>query len=482
MNNVVILKEESAIDRDALAAEQAFFGALFNSPESYINAASIIKPEYFIYPLHSSLLNAFIECRNSGLKGDLTEICRCLGSKAEDLTDQDETVRAYCVKLFTNAITLSASRYAKEVRDYWSLRQLRNVMTKSFQGGLPENNLNDVFDRFDEIRRERADEGCSSASVEELCMAVLEQSAKISSKQEKEPGLTTGIPELDRIMLGFRPGELVIIAGRPGAGKSTVATSLALAASHTSKGDRRGGVGFLGLELGDNAIGARMLADICSGERDAPSHSDIRAGRITDNQLWMMQDARDKLRQHSLMIDYRSSVTVSDVEAICRSWQRDFEKQGRKLEAVFVDYLKQVRTSDRYRGNRVYEIGEITAGLRDIAKRLQICVILLVQLNRAVESRGDKRPMLADLRESGDIENDADVVLMIYREAYYLKRELRTADVNAFPELNLRCKQLENALEVIVTKNRNGEGEATVHVYCDIAHSAVRPLIKGAYQ
>src|SRR3954453_22958669 len=125
-------------------------------------------------------------------------------------------------------------------------------------------------------------------------------------------------------------------------------------------------------------------------------------------------------------MDARCSTSIGEIEASCRAMQRRMERRGQQLRVVFVDYLKQVRASDRYKGQRVYEIGEITAGLRDIAKRLGICVVLAVQLDRGVENREDKRPTLADLRESGDID-DADVVLMVYRESYYLRRDLRNA-------------------------------------------------------
>ena len=139
-----------------------------------------------------------------------------------------------------------------------------------------------------------------------------------------------------------------------------------------------------------------------------------------------------------------------------------------------------MRASDRYKGQRVYEIGEITAGLRDIAKRLGICVVLCVQLNRGVETREDKRPSLADLRESGDIENDADVVLMVYREAYYLRRELRSAEGDKAAELSMLLGSVENELEILVPKNRNGDGEATVKAFCDIGRSAIRPAFTGS--
>jgi hypothetical protein len=186
--------------------------------------------------------------------------------------------------------------------------------------------------------------------------------------------------------------------------------------------------------------------------------------------------ASEALAKRALEIDGRSSTSIGEIEASCQAMQRRRERRAQQLRVVFVDYLKQVRASDRYKGQRVYEIGEITAGLRDIAKRSAICVVLAVQLNRGVESREDKRPTLADLRESGDIENDADVVLMVYRESYYLRRDLRSAIGDKAEELSLRLERCDNDLEIVV--NRNGDGEATVRAFCDIGRSAVRPAYR----
>lgn len=482
MNNVVMFKEASTIDNDAIAAEQAYLAAILMAPQTYTPSASMIKEEYFLHPTHKMIFKAFIDCKSAGLSGDLVEVSRSLGVKADFDLGDGTTLKNYMVRLSSEAITFSTAAYAKTIRDYWALRQIQNVASKVSQGGLPDKIIDEAFEIYDDIRCERADAGCSSADLETLCMKVAKEAEEIATGRKQEPGLTTGIPELDDTILGFRPGELVVIAGRPGMGKSTVATSLALAASRTARGGRAGGVGFLGLELGENAIGSRLLADLCSDNRDAPTHSSIRSGRLTDDQISILANATHRIKEHSLLIDYRSSATVSDIESICRSWKQKLEREGQRLDVIFIDYIKQVKTSDRYRGNRVYEIGEITADLRDIAKRLQLCVVLLVQLNREVEKRENKRPSLADLRESGDIENDADVVMIIYREAYYLKKEMKeTLDSEKWTELNNRLRQTENIVELLIEKNRNGEGSATVIAACDIAHSAIRPLHKGGF-
>lgn len=193
-------------------------------------------------------------------------------------------------------------------------------------------------------------------------------------------------------------------------------------------------------------------------------------GRDDHPRAW---ETHPQMNELDLVIDHRSSITIGEIEATCRVVKRRLEREGRAFGVVIIDYLKQVRATERYRGQRVYEIGEITSGLRDIAKRLGLCVVLLAQLNRSVENRENKRPTLGDLRESGDIENDADVVLLLYRDAYYLAREAREAEPEKARELTAKLQAAEHELEVIIAKNRNGEGERTLPLFCDIGRSVV---------
>ena len=163
-----------------------------------------------------------------------------------------------------------------------------------------------------------------------------------------------------------------------------------------------------------------------------------------------------------LLIDDSSSLTVGEVSARARSWQSRCERAGKKLSFIVIDYLKFLRASERYRGQRHYEVGEITASLKALAKDLGIAVVLLVQLNREVEKTADKRPELAHLRESGDIEADADVVLLLFREAYYL------AMTN-----DLRLREVENDLQIIIAKQRMGQ-TGVVQAHCHTGASALR--------
>src|SRR5215204_6156654 len=404
----------------AVDAEQSLLGALLYNPDGYGAVASIIRQHHFYEPVHRQVFEAFEECRSAGRRGSLQEVRQALGPKLIALNIAgDVNLSEYVIRISQEGpTTFAAGDGARAVRDYWALRELFSAaMVGPEAMGLPDRVLREAFDKVDAVRMDIAESSAVRRSIGAIGTDVLARAERIADGLEEEPGVTTGLPGLDRIMLGYRPGELVIIAGRPGMGKTTLATSSALACSAVEVGNRTGGAGFFALELGEEAIGARCLADLAwSPHGVTPTHSAIRSGNLHTADRSRLHFASEALAKRALEIDGRSSTTLGEIEASCLAMQRRMERRGQQLRVVFVDYLKQVRASDRYKGQRVYEIGEITAGLRDMSKRLGICVVLAVQLNLGVESREDKRPALADLHETANTENDADVVLMVYRE------------------------------------------------------------------
>ncbi len=466
----------------AAEAEQGLLGGLFLYPDSFPAVSGLIKPAYFAHPVHGLIFDAFAHCRRAGIRATLAEMRQAIGAKglASDM-GAGVNLAEYIVNLSQEGATSrSTVDYARAVRAHWALRQLHSSTVIGDAAGLPEDKVKSAFDRIDALRTELAEAGAERSQIGAIAERVLQRSIAISNGEVEEPGLTTGILDLDRAILGFRPGEMIILAGRPGMGKTTVGTALALNASNVRLGARRAGVALFALEMGEEAIGARCLSDLAYDRYDGPTHSAIRAGHLTAVQIDRLREAECLLNERELEVDHRSSITVGEIEATCHAIQRRLEQRGVPLGLIIVDQLKQVRATERYRGQRVYEIAEITAGLKDIAKRFGACVVLLAQLNRGVESREDKRPTLADLRESGDLENDADVVLLLYREAYYLRRDIRSADPEQAVSLEHKLEQVQHELEIIAAKNRNGEGEHTVHLFCDIGRSAVRALAKGA--
>ena len=228
---------------------------------------------------------------------------------------------------------------------------------------------------------------------------------------------------------GFRPGELWVLGGRPGQGKTILATSSThKVGEHGARliANREMGVGALlfSLELPEEQVIARLLADIAYRPRNPITFGQILRGELEEQDLERLEDARAHLGRLPLAIDVAPGLSVAEIAARVRAEKARMRKRNVQLAVVVIDYLKFVRATDRYRGLRVYEIGEITGALKQLAKAENICVVLLVQANRAVEAkdRRDRRPGMADLRDSGDIEADADVVAFIYRESIYLKQ------------------------------------------------------------
>jgi replicative DNA helicase len=239
------------------------------------------------------------------------------------------------------------------------------------------------------------------------------------------------------------------------------------------------GVLAFSMEVPAEEIHARYLADMAYLARKPLSFGAIMRGECDDEDLWRLENAAKRLREMPLVSDVASRLSVAEIAMRVRAEKERMQQRGQRLRVVMIDYLKFIQASDRYRGQRVYEVGEISGGLKQIAKDEGICVVLLAQLNRAVESRDDKRPTLSDLRESGDLEADAHVVAFIYRESYYLEK---SAEFRAEkPEALAAALDARNAMELIVGKNRSGPTR-TLHLWCDVAASTVSSHQRGGTQ
>lgn len=288
--------------------------------------------------------------------------------------------------------------------------------------------------------------------------------------------ITTGYVDLDRAMNGLDPGTLVLAAGRPGMGKTMLANSIGHRCART-------GVGVLEfpLEIGTGQMTARHLADIAyRGAGRSPAFRDIgkRAGEMTEGQVQAVREACARLRELPIVMDSRSRVTVPQISAKVAQVQRDMRSRGVELGLVVLDHLDFIAASDRYRGIRVQEVGEIVLGLKDVARSQGVCVLLMSQLSREVEKRSakERRPTLADLRNSGDLEQVADVVAFLYREEYYLTRS--PGYLAGDPAALDAALAAQGKLEVILAKVRAGP-TPTIHLWCDPASSSISSFERG---
>ena len=281
--------------------------------------------------------------------------------------------------------------------------------------------------------------------------------------------IDTGLLDLNKTIGGWARGSLVIMAGRPSMGKSACSLSMLRQAA------RKGVTSlFLSMEMPHDAVSARLLSDAVYNSQAPIHYENIIRHNVKPWEIERLDALQEGIEHLPMRIDDQSALTVSDITVRARRYQDELEKTGQTLDVVCIDHLGYARASDRYKGQTVRELGEITKGAKDLAKRLNCAVILLCQLNRELEKREEKRPQLSDLRASGEIEEDADAVVFVYRKAYYLERskyekvdeeEKRLADLDYYA----------NLVELIFAKNRNGP-VFNKQFFLDIKSNAIRDM------
>jgi replicative DNA helicase len=290
----------------------------------------------------------------------------------------------------------------------------------------------------------------------------------LAAKDDSGRCIPTGLSDLDHAMGGgMRRGEFDVLGGRTSMGKSTVGTAIGRRAARAGHG-----VMFFSIEMPAIDLLCRMATDACWSRELVVDYQLARAGKLSDRERIAYERGARSLADLPLLIEERSGLTASEIASGTRRAAELFDRQGKKLGLVIVDHLGKVRPSAHYRGQKVHELGEISEAMTHLAKSENVAVLGLHQLNRAVESRDNKRPQLSDLRESGNLEQDADTVLLAYRPGYYLERA-RDDDPNEERSRieNLNAKR--NDLELQIAKQRNGP-ICTVELFCDMGANAVR--------
>lgn len=287
-------------------------------------------------------------------------------------------------------------------------------------------------------------------------------------------GITTGLADLDRATGGLQRRDLIVAGGRPGMGKTTFGANVARAAA--AKG---AGVGFFSLEMDTKKLITRFQSDMAQADGVRVPYQDIINGSASDDQLSAIELAVYKFGALPIWIEEQSGLSITDIRIKTEAMIADAEKGGFTLDLLVVDHLLKVRPSKRYAGQRVQEIAEITDGLKELAREYDMAVLLLTQLNREVEKRDDKRPTLADLRDSGAIEQDADMIMLLYREAYYLERE-KPGSLAREMDLKADLAACIHKAEIDIAKQRNGRVQS-IEVWADMATSSFRNATRPGY-
>lgn len=287
-------------------------------------------------------------------------------------------------------------------------------------------------------------------------------------------GITTGLADLDRLTGGLQRRDLILLGARPSMGKTTVGGCIAVSAA--SKGF---GVGIFSLEMDNAKLGVRLGSDLAARKGVRIPYENVLNTSATPDDIALVRQCEDDLRKLPLWMDDAAGITITELRAKFEAMVQDADEAGFALDLVIVDHLLKIAASSRYAGQRVNEIAEITGALKELAREYDIAMLVLTQLNRALEQRDDKRPTLADLRDSGAIEQDADAVLFLYREHYYLSRQ-KADDADKQIDLEARALACANLAEIEIAKQRNGRTQR-IDIYVDMPCSHIGNAARAGY-
>lgn len=443
-----------------IEAEQQLLGAILTNNDVYDRIASLVKSEHFFDPVHQRIFEkSAARIQKNALASPVT---------LKPFFEDDEGLKelggpAYLVRLAGAAISAFAARdYAQMIYDLAVRRELiglgRDISAKAAKVEItsePREQITEAEQRLYKL----GEQGVTERGFTSFLKAVTEAVNSANAAYQRGGGLagiSTALVDLDRKLGGLHPSDLLILAGRPSMGKTSLATNIAFNIAKAyrrgrlhdgSEGAVEGGVvGFFSLEMSAEQLAARILSEAS----EVPSEQ-IRRGDMTEPEFRRFVEAAKALESCPLYIDDTPALPISQVAARARRLKRTHG-----LDVLMVDYLQLLKGSSKGESNRVQEVSEITQGLKAIAKELNIPVIALSQLSRTVESRDDKRPQLSDLRESGSIEQDADVVMFVYRDEYYHERLKPPEDDPRFAEWLDKMNRVHGKAEVIIGKQRHG--------------------------
>ena len=444
----------------SIEAEQQLLGGLLNNNDLYYSLEDKVDPEHFYDPVHSRIFEIISTRIKDGKLASAVTVNTFL-TENEGLKELGGS--SYLAQLMAGSVASSAIKdYSKLVYDLAIRRELiilgQEISSRAQSIKVDEQPEEQIILAEQNLYK-IGDSGKSETGFKSFLKALGEAVQVANAAHHRDgnlAGISTGFIDLDKKMGGLHSSDLIILAGRPSMGKTSLATNIAYnIAKSFKKNDNADGttetvnggiVGFYSLEMSAEQLAARILSETA----EIPSEQ-IRRGDMTESEFRRFVEAAKSIESSPLFIDDTPALTIAQLASRARRLKRTHG-----LDALIIDYLQLVRAGSS-RDNRVNEISEITQGLKAIAKELNIPVIALSQLSRQVENRDDKRPQLADLRESGSIEQDADVVLFVYREEYYKEREKPSDhDLEKMAIWQEEMDRLHGRAELILGKQRHG--------------------------
>ncbi len=453
-----------------IEAEQALLGAILVNNNVFEKVSDALKPEQFYDPVHQRIFEAISTLIS---RGQIADPKTLRGLFENDPALVEVGGAQYLGNLAASVITvINASDYGQLIHDLHLRRQLislgEDIVNEAYQQDLdkPAHNQIEEAEQFLFELAETGEMNRGFVKLEKSMAESLRLADEAFKRDSHITGITTGLRDMDRKLGGFQKSDLIILAGRPSMGKTALATNIAINAArayHETNGKEGGAIAFFSLEMSSEQLATRLLGDYSSVPADK-----IRRGEIKQDDFSKFIEASNFLSRAPLYIDDTPGLSV----AALRTRARRLKRLVPDLSLIVIDYLQLLRGSAKSSENRVQEVSEITRGLKGLAKELDVPVLALSQLSRAVESREDKHPQLSDLRESGSIEQDSDVVMFVYREEYYHARSepSRRADegeekFNArYQRWQERGEEVMNVAEVLIAKQRHGP-IGTVHLH-----------------
>src|SRR6187431_784985 len=474
-----------------IEAEQAVLGAIIVNNEAFYRVSDFLEPRHFFEPIHQQLYELAGNLIRAG------KIATPVTLKTFLPTDMDIgglNASQYLARLAAEATTvINAADYGHTICDLSVRRNLisigEDMVNVAFEAPVdfaPREQIEDAERKLYEI----AEAGRFGAGFQRFAQALttaVDMAARAYQRDGKLSGLATGLADMDRMMGGLQHSDLVILAGRPGMGKTALATNMAYNIAKTWRGEVRpdgrmesvngGIVGFFSLEMSAEQLATRIISE----QTEIPSYR-IRRGEIDPSDFDRIAQIAREMESMPLFIDETGGLSISQLTARARRLKRQ-----RGLDLLVIDYIQLMTgSSKKAQQGRVQEVTEITTGLKALAKELNVPIVALSQLSRQVESRDDKRPQLSDLRESGSIEQDADVVLFVFREEYYLKNKEPRPGTEEYFKWQAEMDIVTGKAELIIGKQRHGptgtiglQFKADVTRFSDLADQGHLPQRTG---
>lgn len=465
-----------------IEVEQEVLGALLSGGD-FRRVVGILHERHFVEPLHQRL---FAVIRSAFERYNSTSVPVVARLIPEELatgfkTHTTGTINAYLASLCANTVLGPAGleQNARKIVEQWARVSIAGEAGR-LHAAASDPNTNPVElvtaagQAFDDIL---ADVRRGPRRKTRMSLAEAAQNAFTAAEEARQrgsglTGITWGLTDVNRLTGGLQRRDLTLIGARPSMGKTTLGLSTAIKAAKTGAG-----VGFISLEMDADKLAARGVSDLAFDWGVKVPYADLIRGQVAERDIEALHAATREIGGLPLWIEEQSGLSVSDIRIKAEAMMAHAEREGGSLDLLVIDHLGLIRASSRYSGNRANEIAEMTGALKGMAREYGIAVVALSQLNRALEGRENKRPQLSDLRDSGAIEQDADTIIFLFREAYYLEREKG----GSFDEQAARAERLaevHHKLELHIAKQRNGP-VTSVDLFADMACSAVRNGVRA---